>query len=184
MGDKPIQAQRDINFLYSQSKTRLQFAGIQDRADLIVQAKKYIVKDNLARQVSLKTNFLKNRAKQFKSMFRNVFSQGFPSFWDEEGTVVAESEYLSKLQEKKDDTLSIDKLDPIIKGHHIFEVLDREFFLFYKTRKIIDGLPSPSYNLYSNLDVVNQDLLAAAFPSKSVWQRISEFANKWASSES
>ena len=33
MGDKPIQAQKAINFLNSQSKMQLQFAGIQDRAD-------------------------------------------------------------------------------------------------------------------------------------------------------
>ena len=65
MGDKPIQAQRAINFLNSQSKTQLQFVGIQDRADLIVQAKKYIVKDTLAREVALKENFLKGRAGQF-----------------------------------------------------------------------------------------------------------------------
>ena len=58
MGDKPIQAQRDINFLNSQSKTQLQFAGIQDRDDLIVQAKKYIIKDTPAREVALKANFL------------------------------------------------------------------------------------------------------------------------------
>ena len=117
-------------------------------------------------------------------MFRNVFSQGFPSFWDEEGTVVAENEYLSKLQEKKDDTSSIDKLDPIINGHHIFEVLDGEFFLLYETRKIITNLPSPSYNLYSDLDVVNQDLLALAFSASLVWQRISQFSNKWTPSKS
>ena len=40
MGDKPIQAQWAINFLNSQSKMQLQFVGIQDRADLIMRAKK------------------------------------------------------------------------------------------------------------------------------------------------
>ena len=93
--------------------------------------------------------------------------------------MVAENDYLSKFQEKKDDTSSIDRLDPLIKGHHIFEVLDKEFCLFYETRKIITTLPPPSYNLYSDLDVVNWDLLVVAFPASSVWQRISQFANKW-----
>ena len=36
MGDKPIQAQRAINFLNSQSKMQLQFFGIQDRVELIM----------------------------------------------------------------------------------------------------------------------------------------------------
>lgn len=49
MGDNPIQAQRAINFLNSQSKTQLEFAGIQEMDDLIFQAKKYIVKDSLER---------------------------------------------------------------------------------------------------------------------------------------
>jgi hypothetical protein len=180
MGDKLVLSQRAINFLNSQSKTQLQFASIQDRVDLIVQAKKYIVKYSLAREVALKANFLKGRAEDFKNMFKNVFNQGLPSFWDEEGTVIAENEYLSKLQEKKNDNTLIDKLDPISKGRDIFEVLDREFFLFYETRNIIVGPPSPSYNFYSDLDVVNRDLLAIAFPANLVWLRIAQFASKWA----
>ena len=135
MGDKLIQAQKAINFLNSQSKTQLQFTGIQDMADLISQAKKYIVKDTLAREVELKANFLKTRVEQFKNIFRNVFSQGLPNFWDEEGMMVAENDYFSKLQEKKDDTSSIDRLDPLIQGHHILQVLDKEFCLFYETRR-------------------------------------------------
>ena len=57
-------------------------------------------------------------------MFKNVIGWGLPSFWDEEGTIILENEYFSKLKEKKNDTTLIDKLDPIIKGHDIFEVLD------------------------------------------------------------
>ena len=98
MGDKRVQAQRAINFLNSQSKTQLQFAGIQDRVDLIVQAKKYIVKDRLEREVALKEKFLKGRAEEFKNMFKNVLTQGLPSSWDEEGIVITKNEYLSKLQ--------------------------------------------------------------------------------------
>ena len=65
MGDKPIQSQKAINFLNSQSKTQLQFAGIHDRAGLIAQAKKYIIKGTLAKEVALKDNFLKTRDEQF-----------------------------------------------------------------------------------------------------------------------
>lgn len=78
---------------------------------------------------------------------------------------------------KKENTSYIDQLDPIIKGHHIYEVLNKEFFPFYETRRIISSLPPPSYNLYSNLDVVNRDLLVVAFPASLGWQRISQFAS-------
>ena len=86
----------------------------------------------------MKAKVLKTRAEQFKNMFRNLFSQGLPNFWDEEGIMVEENDYLFKLQEKKYDTSSIDKLDPLIKGHHIFEVLDKIFCLFYETKNIIN----------------------------------------------
>ena len=83
--------------------------------------------------------------------------------------MIVEDDYLSQWQQKKEDTSSIHQLDPIIKGHHIYEVLDKEICLFYKTRRIISSLPSPSYNLYSDLDVVNRDLLVVAFPASSAW---------------
>ena len=111
-------------------------------------------------------------------MFKNVFNQGLPSFWDEKGTIISKNDYLFKLQENKNATTLIDNLDPIIKGRDIFEVLDRYFFLFHETRKIVFGLPPPSYNFYSYLYIINRDLLVATFPASSVWQRIAQFASK------
>ena len=132
----------------------------------------------------MKANFLKTRDEQFKNMFRNLFSHGLPNLWDEEGAMIAENDYLSQQRHNKDDTFSIDQLDPLIKGHHIYEVLDKEFCLFSETRKIRSILPPPQQNLYSYLDVVNHDLLVVAFHASPVWQRISQFASKWILSES
>ena len=82
MDDKPIQAQRAINFLNYQSKMQLQFYGVQDREELIVHAKKYIVKETLAKEVLMKENVLKVRAHQFKHAFKFLFDNGLPSFWN------------------------------------------------------------------------------------------------------
>ena len=136
---------------------------------MIAQDKKYIVKDALAKEVAMKANFLKTRAEQFKNMFRNLFSHRLPNFWDEEGAMITENDYLSQWQQKRDDMSSIDQLDPIIKGHHIYDVLEKEFWRFYETGRIISSLHPPSYNLYSDLDVVNWDLIAVTFPSSSAW---------------
>ena len=83
------------------------------------------------------------------------------------------------LNQKKSDVSLIDKLDPVLKGSCIFDVLDKDFCLYFETRRIISNMPPPSYSLFSYLDVVNRDLLAVAFPSSSVWQRIAHFADKW-----
>ena len=127
----------------------------------------------------MKANFLKARVDQFKQSFKFLFDNGFPSFWNEEGIIIPEDDYLSMWNQKKNDTSLIVKLDLIIKGNHIYDVLDKYFCLYYAARRIISNLPPPSYNLFSDLDVVNKDILVVAFPSSSVWQRIAQFANKW-----
>ena len=96
----------------------------------------------------MKANFLRARAEQFMHMFKNLFDNGFPSFWNEEGIMVSENDYLSLWQQKKNDPSSIDQLDPIIKGSHIYDVLDRDICLYYEAKRIISNLPPPSYNLY------------------------------------
>ena len=179
MGDKPLQAQRAINFLNSQTKMQLQFSGIQDKAKLIMQAKKYIVKETLAKEVLVKANFLKARYDQFKHTYKFLFDNGLPSFWNEEGIMIPEDDYLSLWNLKKNDTSLIDKLDPIIKGNHIYDLLDKYFCLYYEAKRIISNLPPPSFNLFSDLDVVNRDILVIDFPSSLVWQRIAQFASKW-----
>ena len=82
-------------------------------------------------------------------MFKDIFNRGLPNFWDEEGVCTSESDYHLKLQEKRNDITAIDKLDLIIKGPDIFEILDKDFFLFHEIKKLIFGLPPPSYNFYS-----------------------------------
>ena len=149
MGDKPTQAQNTTNYLNSKSKDQLLFVVIQDRADLIVQARKYIVKDNLAKVVAVKENLLLRRIEDFKIISKDIFSQGLPNFWDEKGVCISESDYHLKLQEKRNDITPIDKMDLIIKGQDIFEILDKYFFLFHEIRQLILGLPPPSYNFYS-----------------------------------
>ena len=132
----------------------------------------------------MKENFLKARVDQFKQAFKFLFDNGLSSFWNEEGIIILEDDYFSVWNQKKNETSLIDKLDPIIKGNHIYDVLDKDFCLYYEARRIISNLPPPSYNLFSDLDVVNKDLLVVAFPASSVWKRISQFNSKWNVSKS
>ena len=127
----------------------------------------------------MKANFLKARADQFKQAFKFLIDNGLPIFWNDEGLLASEDDYLIMLNQKKSDTLLIDKLNPVLKGSCIFDVLDKDFCLYFETRRIISNMPPPSYTLFSDLDVVNRDLLAVAFPSSSVWHRIAQFVDKW-----
>ena len=145
----------------------MHFVGIHDREDIIAHARKYIVKDNMMKEVTTKAKFVLGRTKDFKVPFKDIFSQGLPNLWDEQGVCIAKNEYHLKLQEKRNDTSAIDKLGWSIKGQHIFEILDKDFFLFHEIGRVIFGLP-PSYNFYSELEVISREMLAASFPANSV----------------
>lgn len=136
MGDKLTLAQNVINFLNFQNKARLQIVGVTNRFDLLVQAKKYVIKDSLEKEGIAKSNHLIQRAQDFKTLFKDVFNQGLPFFWTEEGMLISEVNYLTKLQEKAKDTSVIDNLDPIVKGREIFQVLDKISFCFMKPGKL------------------------------------------------
>ena len=58
LGGKPTIAQAAINLLISQTNVQLQFAGVQNRADLLFNAKKYIMKRDIIEVVTEKANFL------------------------------------------------------------------------------------------------------------------------------
>lgn len=77
------------------------------------------------------------------------------------------------------DTYAIDKLGLKIKGEHIFEILDKDFFLFHEIGRVIFGLPPSSYIFCSELEVISREILVASFPTNFVFQRISMFASKW-----
>ena len=131
------------------------------------------------KEVTTKANFLLGRIEDFKALFKDIFSQGFPNLWDEQGVYIKKNEYHVKLQEKRNGTYSIEKLGWSIKGQHVFEILDKDLFLFHEIRKVIFGLPPSSYNFYFELEVISREMLATYFLANSIWKRISMFANKW-----
>ena len=66
--------------------------------DLIDQARKYIVEDALANEMAMNANNLRTRVEKVMHMFKNLFDNGLPSFWNEEGAMIVEGYYLSLLQ--------------------------------------------------------------------------------------
>ena len=97
LGGKPAIAQAIINLLISQTNTQLQFAGVENRFDLLFNAKKYIIKRETIKEVTERANFLFQRSKDFKDLFKDLFKLGLPFFWNEEGDVLSDVAYLTKL---------------------------------------------------------------------------------------
>lgn len=179
MGDNPLQAQNAINFLNSRMKEQLQFIGIQDRSDLISQARKYIFKYRLLKDMTTEANYLLRRVKDFKIIFKDMFEQGFPNFQDEQGLFIPENDYQIKLLEKRNDISNIDQLTSNVKGKYIFDILEKYFSFLYMMRQTIDGLPPITYSFYFDLDAISREMLAVSFPANPTRQRIFMFSSKW-----
>ena len=63
------------------------------------------MKRDIIEVVTEKENFLFQRSKDFKALFEDLFKLGLPLFWNEDGDVLSDVAYLTKLQERAKDIL-------------------------------------------------------------------------------
>ena len=86
MERKPlITTQNALNFLNSLTYQKLQDIGIKDRVAIVLWSKKYIHKHHLMKVVQDKADEMTSRINDFRHAFKELFEDGLPSFWDEEG---------------------------------------------------------------------------------------------------
>ena len=175
---KPAIAQAVINLLISQTNAQLQFAGVENRSDLLFYSKKYIIKRETIREVTERANFLFQRSKDFKVLFKDLFELGLPFFWNEEGDVLSNVAYLTKLQERAKDTSDIYQLPSIVRGKDLQEVLSKDFTILHQLMHLNKGFPPLSYNLYVELDALYKNMLVSDFPTSLIWKQIEAIANK------
>ena len=73
LGDKPLQALNAINYLDTRAKSQLSFVGIHDRLEIMPQAREYVIKDFMMKEIIAKANFMLGRIADFKLLFKDVF---------------------------------------------------------------------------------------------------------------
>ena len=178
LGGKPAIAQAVINLLISQTNAQLQFAGVENSSDLLFNAKKYIIKRETIKEVTKKANFLFQRSKDFKDLFKDLFELGLPFFYNEEGDVLSNVAYLTKLQERAKDASDIDQLSSIIRRKDLHEILSKDFIILHQLRHLNKGFPPLSYGFYVELDALYTNMLVSDLPASPIWKQIEVVANK------
>ena len=131
---------------------KLQFEGIQDRSDLIAQAKKYITKEKMLHDTTAKAKYMLSKIDDFRVIFKDVFEHSLPSSWDEHSLFLSENEYQEEFQEIRNDVSNFNQLSTVIKGEDILNVLEKYFNLLYIMKETILSLPPITYFFYSDLD--------------------------------
>lgn len=141
MGDKPLKAYRVIRYLNLRTKAQLTFAGIQDREEIIAQAKKYIIKYHMVNDLISKGNFMMRRVRDFQ---RIVFAR-FAKVLESRRYMLSKKSLLAN----KNDVSVINQTGSNIQGEEILKVSEKYLIIIYETKKVIVGLPPISYTFYS-----------------------------------
>ena len=98
MEKKPLNtAQNALNFFNYLTYQKLQEIGIKDIVAIILWSKKFINKHQLMKVVQDKANVMSSQINDFRHAFKELFEDGLPSFWDEEGRLFSQEHYHSML---------------------------------------------------------------------------------------
>ena len=90
-------AQNTLNFLNSSTYQKLHDIGIKDRISIVLWAKKFIHKHHLMKTVQDRADEMVSQVNNFKQVFKELFEDCLPSFWDEEGRLFSQDHYHSLL---------------------------------------------------------------------------------------
>ena len=128
------------------------------------------MKRDIIEVVTEKTNFLVQRSKGFKVLFEDLFKIGLPLFWNEDGEVLSDVAYLTKLQERAKDTSDIDQLPSIIRREDLQEIMSKDFTILHQLRQLNKGFPPLSYGFYAELDALYRNMFVSDLPTSPIWK--------------
>ena len=118
---------------------------------------------------------MSSQIKDFKLAFKDLFDNGLPSFWDDEGRLFFQDQYHSLLVQNHMDH---SKFEDLVKGltrKVIVEKLIEEFEILDKFLIIKKGLPVMSYEAYVNLEVLIRDMKKYNTPNVEQWKIVEKF---------
>ena len=76
---------------------------MNDKYNIIIATRKVISKHSHLRAVQVKVENLQNKVNTFKDKFQELFKIGFPSFWDSNGNIISQQNYLDLLAKQRND---------------------------------------------------------------------------------
>ena len=111
----------------------------------------------------------------FRQVFKELFEDGLPSFWDEEGRMFSQEHYHSLLVRSCMDRSKFDDLEKGLTGKVIVDKLTEDFEILQKFLIIRGGLPKVFYEAYMELEVSIREMIEYDIPSTEQWRAIERF---------
>ena len=96
---------------------------------------------------------MSSQIKDFRVAFKDLFDDGLPSFWDDEGGLFSHEQYHSLLVQNSIDHYKLEDLVKGLTGKVIVEKLTEDFEILDRFLIIKKELPAVSYESYVDLEV-------------------------------
>ena len=107
--------------------------------------------------------------------FKDLFDDGLPSFWDDEGRFFSQEKYHSLLVQNCMDHSKFEDLVKGLTGKVIVEKLIEDFGILDKFLIIKKGLHVVSYEAYMDLEVSIREMTEYDTPNVEQWKVVEKF---------
>ena len=122
-----------------------------------------------------KADEMTSRINDFMHAFKELFEDGLPSFWGEEGRLFSQEHYHRLLVQICMDHSKFDDLVKGLTGKVIVDKLTEDFELLQKFIIVRGGLPTMSYESYMELEVSIREMIEYDIPSAEQWRAVERF---------
>ena len=113
--------------------------------------------------------------KDFRLSFKDLFDDGLPSFWDDEGWLFSQYKYHSLLVQNHKDHSKYEDLVKGLTGKVIVEKLTEDFEILDRFLIIKKGFPTMSYEAYVDLEVSIREMTKYDTPNAEQWKIMEKF---------
>ena len=122
-----------------------------------------------------KANKMSSQIKDFRLAFKDLFDDGLPSFWDDEGQLFSQEQYRSLLVQNSMDHSKFENLVKGLMGKVIVEKLIEYFEILDRFLIIKKGFPAVSYESYVDLEVSIREMTEYDTPNVEQWNFVEKF---------
>jgi hypothetical protein len=109
---------------------------------------------------------------KFKYAFEQLFIKGFPSFWNDRGSLYNQEDYNTLLMQCRMNHSKFEAIEEILKGPSLVEYLATKFEILNKLKIVKVGMPTMSYATCIDLEILIKEMMDCEIPSDSQWKEI------------
>ena len=118
---------------------------------------------------------MSSQIKDFRLAFKDLFDDGLPSFWDDEGWFFSQEQYHSLLVQNRMDHSKFEDLIKGLTGKIIVEKLTEDFEILDRFLIIKKGLHAMFYEAYVDLEVSIREMTKYDTPNVEQWKVMEKF---------